>query len=436
MERLITKELQKWKSNKDHMPLILRGVRQCGKTYILKEFGKLCYEETAYFNFEGNPALADLFEQDLDPYRIITELGILNRKAIKPQKTLVIFDEIQFCNKALTSLKYFCENAPEYNIVCAGSLLGITLSRPLSFPVGKVEFLTLRPMSFYEFLFANDEKMLLEYITDKNGTESVTQVFTDKLISYLKTYYVTGGMPGVVSKWLETKDIETIEDIQQRILDSYMLDFAKHAPTPDIPKLSMIWNSIPEQLAMESGKFVYGHVRGGARAKDFEDAMQWLQNAGMVYKVNKIEKPFIPLSAYASSNYFKLYMPDIGLLRKLAKVPAEAIHGDIPIYKEFKGALVENYVLNELVDLLDTVPFYWKSNNTAEVDFVAQFGVKVVPIEVKAGTNVKARSLSIYREKYQPELSVKASMVGLHFNDGLLQIPLYMLWRLKALINR
>lgn len=434
MKRLIINELIKWKSRKDRKPLILKGVRQCGKTYILNEFGKANYNEVAYFNFEGNPALAERFEQDLDPKRIIMELGVLSGKKIKPESTLIIFDEIQFCNKALTSLKYFHEQAPEYHIVCAGSLLGITLSKPLSFPVGKVDFLTLRPMSFYEFVFANDEPMLLEYIEKLNANTPVPQMFADKLITLLKTYYVTGGMPEAVAKWIESKDVAEVERIQDVILGSYELDFAKHAPATDFPKLSLIWKSIPDQLAKENGKFVYGHVKPGARAKDLEDAMQWLISSGMVYKVCKIEKPAIPLSAYSNQSYFKLYMSDIGLLRKMSRLPASSIFEESILYSEFKGALTENYVLGELVNLHGDVPYYWKSGNTAEVDFVAQFDEKIVPIEVKASTNVKARSLGVYREKYKPEVSVRTSMLNVKKDDGLLNLPLYMLWTIKKLI--
>lgn len=431
LKRLILNELIKWKNRRDRKPLILKGVRQCGKTYLLNEFGKENYAQVAYFNFEGNPALAERFEQDLDPMRIIVELGILARESIKPQTTLVIFDEIQFCNKALTSLKYFYEQAPEYHIVCAGSLLGITLSKPLSFPVGKVDFLTLRPMSFNEFVNANDEPMLLEYIDKLNVNTPVPQMFADKLITLLKTYYITGGMPEVVAKWIESKDVAEVERIQDVILNSYELDFAKHAPAVDFPKLSLIWKSIPDQLSKENGKFVYGHVKVGARAKDLEDAMQWLISAGLVYSVNKIEKPAIPLSAYSNASYFKLYMSDIGLLRRMSRLPASSIFEETSLYSEFKGALTENYVLGELVNLHGDVPYYWKSGNTAEVDFIAQFEDKIVPIEVKSSVNVKARSLGVYREKYKPEVSVRTSMLNLKKDEGLLNIPLYMLWSIE-----
>lgn len=435
MKRLVIDELLKWKSRKDRKPLILKGVRQCGKTYILKQFGKENYEDVAYFNFEGNPALAQRFEQDLDPKRIITELGVLSGKKIKPQTTLVIFDEIQFCNSALTSLKYFYEQIPEYHIVCAGSLLGITLSKPLSFPVGKVDFLTLRPICFYEFVLANDEEMLLEYIEKLDTKTLVPQMFADKLTTLYKTYLVTGGMPEVVAKWIDSRDIAEVERIQDVILNSYELDFAKHAPATDFPKLSLIWRSIPDQLAKENGKFIYGHVKPGARAKDLGDAMQWLVSAGMVYKVNKIEKPAIPLSAYSNPGYFKLYMADVGLLRKMSRLPASSIFEESALYSEFKGAMIENYVLGELVRLQGEVPYYWKSGNTAEVDFIAQFGEKIVPVEVKASTNVKSRSLGVYRDKYKPEISVRTSLLNLKKDDGLLNLPLYMLWNIEKLMD-
>ncbi len=322
MKRLIINEFIKWKNRKDRKPLILKGVRQCGKTYILKLFGKENYEDIAYFNFEGNPALAQHFEQDLDPKRIIMELGVLNNEKINPKSTLIILDEIQFCNAAMTSLKYFYEEIPEYHIVCAGSLLGIALSKPLSFPVGKVDFLTLRPMCFLEFILSNEEEMLIEYIKKLDVNTPVSQMFLDKLTTLYKTYLVTGGMPEVISIWLESKDVSEVERIQDVILNSYELDFAKHAPAAEFPKLSLMWKSIPDQLAKENGKFVYGHVKQGARAKDLEDALQWLVSAGMVYKVNKIEKPAIPLSAYSNPSFFKVYLSDVGLLRRMSKLPA------------------------------------------------------------------------------------------------------------------
>ena len=441
MKRNLMDKLAEWKNNSDKKPLIVKGVRQCGKTYLLKEFGKIYYEDIAYFNFEGNDALQVRFDGDLDTTRIITELGVIRKKVIEPQKTLIIFDEIQFCNRALTSLKYFCENAPEYHIICAGSLLGIALSKPLSFPVGKVDLLTLRPMCFQEFLLANGEDMLYNYIIEqaqyKDNAETgkvsdISGVFAEKLENDLRTYYITGGMPEAVAVWLETKDIERLDAVHRKILDSYELDFAKHAPGKDFPKLSAIWRSIPEQLAKENSKFIFSQVKKGFRAKDLEDALEWLISAGLVFKVAKIEKPFIPLSAYADQTYFKLYMADTGLLRQMSRLPAEAILEKNDIFKEFKGALTENYVLCELVNLYSDIPFYWKSGNTAEVDFVVQNGVDIVPVEVKSERNERTRSLAEYRKKHNPRAWVITSMKNA---DGH-HIPLYLLWLFKQLIQR
>jgi predicted AAA+ superfamily ATPase len=430
MKRLLFDEMKRWKDSDSRKPLIIKGVRQCGKTYLLKEFGATCYEDVAYFNFEGNQALRERFERDLDVARIITELGIFRKKVIQPEKTLIIFDEIQFCNQALTSLKYFCENAPEYHIVCAGSLLGIALSKPLSFPVGKVNFLTLRPMNFYEFLLAVGEEMLCDHLRGLPPTDKVSDLFVGQLEDTLRTYYVTGGMPEAVETWIKTKDIDKLERVQQQILDSYELDFAKHAPSKDFPKLSAIWRSIPRQLSKDNSKFIFSQVKKGWRAKDLEDALEWLISAGLVYKVSKIEKPFVPLSSYADESYFKLYLSDIGLLRKMAGLPAEAILKKTDEYREFKGAMTENYFLEEWMQRHDTMPFYWKSGNTAEVDFVVQHGADTIPVEVKSERNNKAKSLAEYRKKYTPAVSVKTSMNNVRIGE-VRHIPLYLLWQIE-----
>ncbi len=433
MNRTFTKELYKWKEGKDRKPLLLKGVRQSGKTYLLKEFGRQAYSDTAYFNFEGNELLQKCFDRDLDPQRIIIELGVSRHKPIAPGETLIIFDEIQFCNRALTALKYFYENAPQYHIVCAGSLLGIALSKPLSFPVGKVDLCSLRPLSFYEFAMANGEEEMLGLLNGLDRVKEIPEIFTGRLTDLFNNYCMVGGMPEAAAKWLETKDISAVEAVQKKILDSYELDFAKHAPATDIPKLNLIWKSIPNQLARESGKFIFGHAKSGARAKDLEDALEWLISAGMVYKVIKIEKPFIPLSAYADPSYFKLYAPDVGLLRKMAGLPAEAVSQAAGLYREFKGALTENFALTELLNADFDPPFYWKSNNTAEVDFIIQSSARIVPIEVKAGRN-RARSLAEYRKKYAPEISVKTSLENVSGKE-IKNIPLYMLWHLKTYLE-
>ena len=435
MRRLITDKLVEWKNRRDRKPLILKGVRQCGKTYILTKFGEENYDDMAYINFEETPSAADLFTQDLNPHRIIVELGVVLGKKINPESTLIFFDEIQFSPHALTSLKYFCEQTPEYHIVCAGSLLGVALSKPKSFPVGKIDFLTLYPLNFHEFILVNGESDLLSYLKPFSAAAPVSTIIADKLTSYLKTYYITGGMPEVVAAWLEHKDSNETERVQDAILDAYQLDFAKHAPSADFPKISLLWNSIPNQLAKENHKFMYSTVKPGARAKEFESALQWLLESGVVYKIKKIAKPAIPLSAYANTAYFKLYLADVGLLRRMARLPAAVLWGDSPIYSEFKGALTENFVLTELVTLHEETPYYWKSENIAELDFVVQYGDKIIPIEVKSSQNVKSRSLGVYREKYDPEISIRISLRNLRKDGALLNIPLYMLWNMDILIR-
>lgn len=433
MERKLLSQLNKWKESQDRKPLIIKGVRQCGKTYLLKEFGANQFEDVAYFNFEGNIPLQQRFDVDMDVERIITELGILRGRKIIPGVTLLIFDEIQFCNSALTALKYFHENAPQYHIACAGSLLGIALSKPLSFPVGKVDFLTLYPMNFNEFLKANGETMLAEYLENIKVNDKISELFEEKLDQLLKTYYITGGMPEAVKKWVDTKNVEELEVVQQRILDSYELDFAKHAPGKDFPKLAAIWRSIPGQLAKENTKFVFSQVKQGYRAKDLEDALEWLISAGLVYKVVKIEKPFMPMSAYADQTSFKLYLADVGLLRKMSNLNPAAILEKNELFKEFKGALTENFVLCELVSSQKSEVFYWKSTNIAEVDFVVQIDMDIVPIEVKSEKNVRAKSLGLYRKAYNPRVAVIASMNNIRGME-VRSIPLYLIGKVRELI--
>ena len=432
MKRTLINDLIKWKHKENRKPLILRGVRQCGKTYLLKTFGKENYSSVAYFNFEENENLKTVFEKDYDTSRIILELGLFAGQTIKPSETLVIFDEIQECAKAITSLKYFCENAPQYHIVCAGSLLGIALHNQLSFPVGKVDFLTLYPMSFFEFLRAVAPENLADYVDKLSWKDELPQIIADKLSTFLRQYYITGGMPEVVLTWKKTFNIEEIERVQQAIINSYELDFAKHAPIKEFPKLTAIWRSIPEQLAKENAKFMFGHVKKGWRAKDLEDALEWLINAGLVYKVCKIEKPFMPLSSYADQTAFKLYACDVGLLRKMSKLPYEIILDASPLYKEFKGALTENYVLTEILKSTTDTAYYWSSGNTAEVDFVVQRNRDIIPIEVKSERNVKARSLAEYLKKYEPKYSVKTSMKSEIKIEGVIRVPLYLIAGLSS----
>ena len=435
MERALLTELLEWKEKPNRKPLVLKGVRQCGKTYLLKEFGERHYDNVAYFNFEETSALNTVFEQDYDVKRIIFELGLFAGKTITPGTTLIILDEIQECGKALTAMKYFCENAPEYHIVCAGSLLGIALRKQLSFPVGKVDFLTLYPMSFTEFLRACGPESLADYLENFKKGDTLPALIADRLSTFLKQYYITGGMPEVVDAWSKTHSIEEVERVQQAIINSYELDFAKHAPAKDFTKLTAIWRSIPEQLAKENTKFIFSHVKKGWRSKDLEDALEWLVAAGLVHKVCKIEKPFMPLSSYADDTAFKLYMSDIGILRKLSKLPYEVILDATPNYREFKGSLTENFVLCELVKSVDESLYYWTSGNTAEVDFILQSGVEIVPIEVKSERNVKARSLAEYRKKYSPKYSVITSMKSETNGEEVLNIPLYLISALSRFVK-
>lgn len=435
MERFLLAKLKEWKEKPNRKPLILKGVRQCGKTYLLKEFGRRFYESVVYINFEETESVRSVFDRDYDVRRILFELGLYAGKTIEPEKTLLIFDEIQECGRAITALKYFCENAPEYHIVCAGSLLGIALQNQLSFPVGKVDFLTMYPMSFSEFLCAVGSEQFSDYVRNFKKGDSLPEAVGEKLTGYLRQYYLTGGMPEVVDAWCRTGNIEEVERIQQAIISSYELDFAKHAPPRDFPKLSAIWRSIPEQLAKENTKFMFSHVKEGWRSKDLEDALEWLIGAGLVYKVRRIEKPFIPLSSYADDTAFKLYLADVGILRKLSKLPYEVILDASPVYREFKGSMTENYVLCELLGSSDDTAYYWTSGNTAEVDFVIQCGKEIIPIEVKSEKNVKARSLAEYRKKYLPRYAVKTSMRPDTDGEEVLNVPLYMIGAMKNRIE-
>lgn len=435
MYRSMLTKLKAWKESSARKPLILQGVRQVGKTYVLKAFGEQYYEHTAYFNFEENRALEDFFKGSIDPERIIQGLSVLAGKAINKGTTLIIFDEIQESNQALNSLKYFCETANDYHIVCAGSLLGITLSKPSSFPVGKVNFLMLRPVSFQEFLLANNEEQILDYVTGLSVIAPIPEPIMNCLSDSLLTYLMTGGMPEPLSIWLNTKDVEKVQQAQQEVLNAYLLDFAKHALTYDIPKLRLIWNSIPTQLARENGKFIYSAVKPGARAREYENALSWLENAGMVHKIFRTVKPAFPLNSNDDLGYFKLYVQDVGLLRCMANLPPQLFMLKNSQFAEFKGVLAENFVLQELLYLQDYYPRYWSSGNTAEVDFVFQWLDQIYPLEVKASTNVRSQSLGVYRQKYLPQTAVRTSMQNLTIDAGLLNVPLSLLWNLPKFLS-
>jgi len=434
LKRLLMKDLIEWKNKKNRQPLILKGARQVGKTWLLNEFGKTEFNDVLYINFENAPGLKESFDGDISPQRIIDLLGALHGKKIKPQETLLIFDEVQEIPRALTALKYFAETAPEYAVCCAGSLLGVALHSGTSFPVGKVDFLLLQPFSFEEFLSACGEEALIDFIR-KDGINTIPKAITEKLTDYLKQYFVIGGMPRAVSSWLETRDYSAVEIRQRDILETYENDFSKHAPANIVPKLRHLWNSIPSQLAKENKKFIYGLVREGARARDYEEAMLWLLDSGLLRKVGRITKAAMPLKAYEDLKAFKLYHLDVGLLRYMSELPPSAILDGIKIFEEFKGALTEQFVLTELAgkSFIRNI-YYWTSEATAEVDFVFSDEKRIYPVEVKAGENLQARSLKVYRERYNPELSIRTSLSNLRLDDGLLNIPLFALFNLENYI--
>jgi len=439
MERDIVGQLLEWKNKEDRKPLIIKGLRQCGKTYILKDFGKRYFDNTAYFNFEQNQKLASIFDFDFDVNRIIKELTVaVGGTKITEGKTLVIFDEIQACPKAITALKYFCENWPALHVASAGSLLGVALNREnSSFPVGKVEHLQMYPLSFREFLCAEGLGETVQMVNDFDITREIPDAFSVPLAKALKNYYIVGGMPEVVKRWVDTHDYKKIEVIQHNILVDYSNDFAKHAPTLDIPKLGWIWDSIPKQLAKENNKFVFSHVKAGKRAAELEDALKWLVDAGLIYTLELVEQAELPLSFHANATHFKLYMADIGLLRQKAGVSAKTIVEETALYKNFKGAFTENYVMMELVKL-GMKPFFWRSGNTAELDFLIENENQVIPIEAKAEINTKAKSYLFFCKKYTPQTGFKCSMKNIGDNrveqTQTFSLPLYLLWKVNRYI--
>jgi len=431
MDRRLMERLDGWRVSPGRKPLVLRGVRQCGKTWLLRQFAARSFAQEIYLNFEKESGLAGLFTPDMDPHRIIRDLSVLRGVTIDPASTLIIMDEVQECPEALTSLKYFCEDAPEFAVAAAGSLLGLAERGGTSFPVGKVDFLDLGPLTFEEFLEVSGESALVGYLGSLAPGRAVSPVLAAKAESLLKTYLMVGGMPEVVDAWLANQDITKVEEIQQAILDSYALDMAKHAGRVTFPKLVAVWRSIPQQLAKENAKFMFSRAMKGARAPDLEDALEWLLAAGIAIKVPRVSRPELPLTTYADDAYFKLYLADVGLLRRLAGYPASVIVEPSPGIQHFRGALTENYVLTEL--LANKVrPFFWRSDNTAEIDFVVQAGSQVVPIDVKSGTNSQSRSMSVYKAKYDPAVALKVSLkptVNGH-------LPLYAVWSLAQYVRR
>ena len=424
MYRIAIEKLYKWKNSKRRKPLIIEGARQVGKTWLMKEFGKQAYADTVYINFDSNSRMADLFSSDLDTDRLILGLELYAGRKINPENTLLIFDEVQEVPRALASLKYFYENAPQYHIVCAGSLLGIALHQGTSFPVGKVDFLKLYPLSFSEFLMATGNERFAELLKNKDY-EMITS-FKQTYIDALKHYYFVGGMPEAVQSFAESKDFNEVRAIQKRILAAYEQDFSKHAPNEIVPKIRMLWNSIPSQLARENKKFIYGLVREGGRAREYETAIMWLSDCGLVHKVSRVNAAGIPLKAYEDLKAFKLFIVDVGLLGCMTGLRQRTLLDGDDLFVEFKGALTEQYVCQQLKTIEDLgVYYYTNDRGSCEIDFVVDTGEQIVPIEVKAETNLRAKSLKTYRERFDPELSVRTSMADYKKEDWLLNLPLY-----------
>lgn len=422
-------DLYKWKEKKNKKPLIIRGARQVGKTWLMKKFGESAYEKTVYINFENNQQIKGLFASDLKTDRIITGLELYSGHKINPENTLLIFDEIQESPGALTALKYFNENAPEYQIICAGSLLGVALHQGTSFPVGKVEFMDLYPLSFTEFMRALGKERFAELL--QKGDFELATTFRQEYIDLLKYYYYVGGMPEVVASFAENRDFNEVREIQKRILQAYEQDFSKHASNEIVPRIRMLWNSVPSQLAKENKKFIYGLIREGSRAKEYEMAMLWLIDCGLVHKVHRVTKPVLPLKAYEDLKSFKLFMLDVGLLSCQVRLSQSVLLNGNDLFKEFKGALTEQYVMQQFKTINQIETYYWTNERgSAEIDFLVDTGEKIVPVEVKAEMNLKAKSLKTYYEKFKPVISVRTAMTDYKNDVWLLNLPL---WAIETL---
>lgn len=434
MYREITDKLVKWKDSRRRKPLLLTGVRQCGKTYIVKEFGESNFDNCVYINFESEPAYAGIFEYDFDVRRILSELERTTKQRIIPEKSLLFFDEIQACPKALTSLKYFCENMRELHIIAAGSLLGVALTHEnISFPVGKVNRMQLYPMNFREFVIASGRDDLIHTFCNWPADREIPDLYAVPMRHLLQDYLIVGGMPEAVLAWLDDNSYESAEEVQREILHDYEDDFGKYAPVSDLPKIRLIWDSVPVQLAKDNNKFVFSHVKQGKRAADLEDALQWLLDAGLICKNCLVEKPETPLSAFADKTYFKIYMSDTGLLRTRSGLSPETIVEGSANYIKYKGSLAENFVYNELISSGKT-PYFWRSGNTAELDFLFEQKGSIIPAEVKSADNVQAKSYRQFCHRYNPETGFKLSMknIGENLCEGTrtVNLPLYLTWNI------
>lgn len=426
MERDAMKQLEEWYNRKNRKPLILKGARQVGKTWLMKEFGRTHFKYTAYINFDNNRNMANVFADDYDIDRILMAINIETGVRIHPEETLIIFDEIQENPKAIASLKYFCEEAPEYAVIAAGSLLGVAIHKGVSFPVGKVDTLELNPLSFREFMLAIGEEGLVRLIDEMNMP--LIESFREKYIDWLKKYYYIGGMPEVVSSFVAEKDFTEVRRLQKRIIEMYEADFSKHTSTNELPRIRMVWNSIPLQLAKENKKFFFGKIKAGARAKDFEIAIEWLLDCGLIKKVYNVSKPAMPLKAYTEFSAFKLYLLDVGLLAAMSELDVKTILDGNAIFVEFKGALTEQYVLQQLIADTEYTPYYYsETKSEGEINFLIQKEGNIVPIEVKAEENLKAKSLRVYCDKFKPRMAIRTSMSNYREQDWMVNVPLYVL---------
>ena len=435
MYRIAIEKLYRWKESRRRKPLIIQGARQVGKTWLMKEFGRSAYRDMIYINFDSNSRMAELFASDLNTDRLIMGIELYAGKKIDPDSTLLIFDEVQEVPRALSSLKYFYENAPQYHIICAGSLLGIALHEGTSFPVGKVDFLELYPLSFREFLMAVTGIQFAKLL-DSQDYKMITS-FKQTYIEALKQYYFIGGMPEAVENFTEERDFYEVREVQKRILEAYEQDFSKHAPLEIVPKIRMVWNSIPSQLAKEYKKFLYGLVREGGRAKEYETAIMWLCDCGLVYKIERVKGGGIPLKAYVDQKAFKLFVADVGLLGCMTGLSPKILLDGNDLFTEFKGALTEQYVCQQLKTLENlSIYYYTNDRGSCEVDFVVDTGERTVPVEVKAEVNLKAKSLKTYYEKYQPEISIRTSMADYRPEEWLMNLPLYAIEEICSCISR
>ena len=434
MKRIAMEQLVRWKKSSGRKPLILRGARQVGKTWLMKEFGRQYFDNVMYLNFDENRRLARVFDGNLEPRRIVRLLEAETGISADPEKTLIIFDEVQEAPEALASLKYFCEEAPQYALMAAGSLLGVALHAGTSFPVGKVSFMTLRPMNFAEFLYAVNAGKLAELLEECDF--QAAELLKERCIEMLRQYYYVGGMPEAVKEFAASGNFARVRGLQKELVSYYQQDFSKHSQTALIPRLNMVWQSIPLQLAKENRKFFYGQVKEGARAKDFELAIQWLSDCGLIHKVSAASKPGLPLNAYTNPSVFKIYLHDVGLLSAMSDLSAKTLLAGNEIFSEFKGALTEQYVLQEIKAASDRQICYYSSEKSrCEIDFLVQEDDCVIPVEVKAEENLRAKSLRVYNEKYKPNLSVRTSMSGYRRDNWLLNIPLYFIGSFEKIVK-